>query len=169
MVRRKLDLKELAKYGTPPPGAEERLRKAGFTDGPEDEPAPFGFGTLMQSTLEVGNDAAQLLDDIRDRIVQSLRGISWTSKLDGLLLSPKIIDPRIGEVEDFVARRRGGEVDVGKNIDYQAWQTADRAERLRLMAANIRESFETIREKYLSPADFEAVMNALDKAVAELS
>jgi hypothetical protein len=152
------------KYQNLDPVRTARLQAAGFLTPPGAAPAPFGFGLLVQSTPAVGNDLHEHAEYLSLRMVALLRGREWHSKLNELLLSPLVIDPAIGAVEDYVRHGRKGRVDVGQNIPYASWMNASEAARRQLMIDNFRASFGKIHASHLQSADREAVLKALDHA-----
>lgn len=127
----------------------------------------FGFTISAVSTPDVGH--TKYLRLFRDGVHSRLRGIPFSSSLDGVVFFPSICDPEIIVRPDYVSyKRKESAVFVSVNIPYRTWMAASPFERIDLLAANLKTSVERISPKRLKEHDRCTLLDAIEQTRVEL-
>jgi hypothetical protein len=140
------------------------LRESGyvFHTVPDDLPISFVLSPTITVGLPRRNPTISL--SLQDAVRQLLRGRKLTSSLSGLLIFPRIMDPRIGTFKDFVTYKRDRSVYVGENIDHEKWSSAPAVEQVDLLAENIANSVRKVRSSRLNDEDRDLLLGIVEQA-----
>jgi hypothetical protein len=122
-------------------------------------------------TVDIGRESILLLKEFQTEIRRMSADVNFRSPISGILLFPTIINPEIiGSMSDYVKFRKSENgVRVATTIPHQKWISASTTERIRLLADNIRESLNRIKEVHLLADDRVALLAAVDKAAQILT
>lgn len=130
--------------------------------------APFKF--MVRPFTTVGVESLELAAWFEDEILERIYGTKFESKITGIIVFPKIFDADIAPPpSDHLTYKRGEKsVFVGLNIGFPTWHSASRHEKINILSDNIGNSIRKIPDIYLTNADRNKLILALDAAYKSL-
>jgi hypothetical protein len=131
--------------------------------------APFRF--MVRPFPTVGTSSLHLANWYEDIVFATIQQTNLTSPISGVVIFPKIFDPKIADPpnDHLTYKKRERAVFVGLNINHAAWERASSSEQLDLLGNNLKRSIQRIPEAYLSRSDAETLQLIIDGAASVLA
>jgi hypothetical protein len=125
--------------------------------------APFTL--TIVPVVSYGIDDGPLCD-FAIRINELVFGAAFTCELEGILIFLHVLSPEVPVAKDRVSwSNKNGEYRIQRTLDFDLWQSANRRERKKILAATVIEILESIPAKRLSEPKKQALLETVRKAI----
>jgi hypothetical protein len=126
--------------------------------------APFNL--TIFPVVSYGIDDGLLLDDFTIRIKELVFGAEFTCELEGILIFLHLLNPEVPAAPDRMSwSSKERRYRVQRTLDFDLWQSANRRERKKMLAATVIEILESIPVKRLSESKREELVEIVREAI----
>jgi hypothetical protein len=146
----------------------DRLKASGRAINEVQLNAPFRF--IVRPFTTVGIESANLASWFEDEIFATITDLEFESPITGIAIFPTIFNSEISHPPDdyLTYKKNEKSVFVGLNIDFSAWASAPKQEKIRLLSDNIERSLERIPDKYLLDTDRKKLLSIVSQSYERL-